>query len=600
MKLVKKKYNIFDIVRIPFKCSAGNTIAIILLKLFDGLIPILLINATAKFIDATKNVVLGIGSLKTVSGSAILLALVMAYPWVSKNILDFPKKKLILNIKETFRTEIVEKTAKLKYKYIENQDTWDLISRISKEPENRCVEGFFNFISMIEMIETIGLIFIKIFIYVWWAPLVILLCCIPLFIMSVKSGEEGYEAEKEVSKYERKSRYLGDVLKGRESVEERTMFSFADQINKKWYEQYNRSRKIQFKVNLKWFIRMKASGVATAIVSIVIAVILAKPTLKGNMTIGMFISILNGVFDLIQTMSWRMTYLIDQLANNKEYMKDLTKFVGLDETEGALDLPSKEKIKFNTIEFKNVSFKYPGTENYVLRNLSFKIDNGKHYALVGSNGSGKTTITKLITGLYDEYEGEILINEKNIREFSNSQLKQFSSVVYQDFSKYFVTFKDNIALGNINNMDKVSQEKSLAEVIDIMDLNDTVKNLPKGLKNNLGKIKEDGQDLSGGQWQRIAMARCIISDAELRILDEPTAALDPISESNIYEQFETISRGGTTIFISHRLGSTKLADEIYVLDNGEIKESGSFEELMSLNGIYANMYESQRSWYVNE
>ena len=270
----------------------------------------------------------------------------------------------------------------------------------------------------------------------------------------------------------------------------------------------------------------------------------------------------------------------------------------MEESEGALDEPSKKLLKLKTLEFKSVSFKYPGTENYILKDISFLIEEGKHYSVVGANGSGKTTITKLITGLYDEFEGEILINNKSIREYKQSELKELSSVVYQDFAKYAIKFKDNIALGNVSTLNEKVNEKYIETSIDILDLNDLVKKFPNGLNTILGKIKDNGVDISCGQWQRLAMARSIISPASLRILDEPTAALDPISESQVYEQFNEISKGNTTIFISHRLGSTKLANEILVIGDGTIVESGSHDKLMKKNGLYAKMYESQRSWYL--
>ena len=170
------------------------------------------------------------------------------------------------------------------------------------------------------------------------------------------------------------------------------------------------------------------------------------------------------------------------------------------------------------------------------------------------------------------------------------------SIVNQDFAKYYITVRDNIALGDVNHIESDSDWR-VNRAIDQVGLAAAVEKLPQGIHTPLGKIKADGQDVSGGEWQRIAMARAIANPAPLRILDEPTAALDPVSESELYQEFERISRGKTTIFISHRLGSTKLADEIFVIDEGRVLEQGTHQELIALNGEYARMYESQRSWY---
>ena len=218
----------------------------------------------------------------------------------------------------------------------------------------------------------------------------------------------------------------------------------------------------------------------------------------------------------------------------------------------------------------------------------------KHYALVGKNGAGKSTITKLLTGLYPEYEGEIYVNGKELRSYGMSEIKTIFSVVYQDFARYAVPVRDNILLGDVAHM-KTADIESIVKKSGIFDIVDGLK---KGLDTPLGKIDEEGQEISGGQWQRIAIARSLISQAPVRILDEPTAALDPVMESRIYQEFEKLMQDKTTIFISHRLGSTKMADEILVIDGGKIAERGTHDELINRKGIYANMYKSQRSWYL--
>lgn len=338
-------------------------------------------------------------------------------------------------------------------------------------------------------------------------------------------------------------------------------------------------------------------GIVTAIVSIVILCIFLKPLSEGNLTIGVFISIGYGIIDLVNEMTWRLSLDIEEISKNIEYFMDIRKFFDLEEEEDILCLPTNT-VELQSLEFKNLSFKYLGTENYIFKNLNLKIENGKHYAIVGANGSGKTTLTKLITGLYKDFEGDILINEKSIREYSSAEIKGLTSVVYQDFARYSISVKDNIALGNINLINKEILAEVIEEAIETIDIGDKINSLKDGINTKLGKLKEDSVDLSGGQWQRIAMARSIISDAQLRILDEPTSALDPVSESKVYENFERISKNRTTIFISHRLGSTKLANEIFVIENGTLVESGSHDKLMNLEGVYAKMYESQREWYA--
>ncbi|MCM1540648.1 MAG: ATP-binding cassette domain-containing protein, partial [Blautia sp.] len=257
----------------------------------------------------------------------------------------------------------------------------------------------------------------------------------------------------------------------------------------------------------------------------------------------------------------------------------------------------------------HVTFRYPGTDADILKDFSMKLERGRHYAIVGENGAGKTTLIKLLTGLYREYEGEILYNGVEMRTFPREEWFRIFSCVFQDFARYYLSVEENICLG-MGGMDfeeeesperrreRISRMESAAVQLDIHD--HIMQNLKNGYQTRLGKLDEDSTDLSGGQWQRVAMARALMNDAPLLLLDEPTAALDPISESRLYEEFGQISRNRTTIFISHRLGSIRLSDHIFLLKDGCVREQGSHEELMKLQGVYAQMYETQQGWYNKE
>lgn len=595
MRLESKNYNAGDIIKIPFKFAPAQATLIAIQKLLDGLVPTLQILATAKFLDIAILIFKQEKDIKDIVMPLLFVILLLAYDWISTQLSKFAEVQIKNRLRGEFRVNIVEKIATLRYKYIESQDSWDLISRVIKEPEVQCTNAYISSLDMIAMILKITGILVVLFIQVWWSAVLIVLISVPLFFIALKSGKETYEANREVEKNKRKVKYLEEVLNGREAVEERTLFGYSDKINNQWHKEFETARKHELKVSLKWYINMKTGGVIIAILSVLIVLILIGPVTSGILSIGMFMSIVNSVFELIQYLAWSLPEYGDNLAKNKEYLVDLTNFLKLEGDEGYLLRPAKEVSKLKSLEFRNVSFKYPGTEKYILKDMSFVIEEGRHYAFVGANGAGKTTITKLITGLYEDFEGEILINGKSIKTYRQDQLKAMCSVVYQDFARYCISFRDNILLGDINSFDNLD---NMNKAIETVELQEVVGGLPLGISSNLGKIKNDGVDLSGGQWQRIAMARGIVSSASIRILDEPTAALDPISESNVYEKFEEISRGQTTIFISHRLGSTKIADEIFVIGDGAIVESGSYEELMKRNGVYTKMYESQRSWYI--
>lgn len=594
MKLEKKKYNILDIIRIPLIYSSIEAILVGIKYILDGIIPILQVLVTAKFLDIAIQIFNHKKQFDDIIKPIIFMIVLLSYVWFSKNISEYLEICMSNKLRRTFRVDLIEKVASLKYKYIENENSSNLISRVMKEPEVQCSDAYILILDMVQLIIEVMGILIILFSKVWWSAVLIVLISIPLFKLSLKSGSEIYETNRKVEGNKRRAKYLLEVLNNREFVEERELFQYSKDINKDWFEQFEISRKSELKVSVKWFINMKLGGAIISILSIVIVFILIFPVVEGKITIGFFISIVNSIFSLINYMAWTLPQYGDNLAQNKEFLADLSEFMFLDENPEYLSIPSKERVNLKKLEFKNVFFKYPGTKNYILKDLSFVIEGGKNYAFVGSNGAGKTTITKLITGLYEEFEGEILINDQSIKIYNQEELKSMFSVVYQDFARYCISVKDNILLGDVSN--DISSEK-LYIAINNMDLNESIEKINNGLDSNLGKIKIDGVDLSGGQWQRIAMARSIINCASLRILDEPTAALDPISESNIYEKFYKISKNSTTIFISHRLGSTKLADKIFVMEDGKIVESGSYKNLIANDGVYAKMYESQRSWY---
>jgi ATP-binding cassette subfamily B protein len=594
MILAAKAYNEQDYVKIPFRTSAVYTILIILDSILNAILPSLQILATASFVDTAVDI-LNNGGKDRIYLPLLMLMLLVSYSWVSKMLIGFVNTRMKMRLGEEFRTAVTEKRSKLEYRHIENNETWDLISRAAKDPQDRIFNGFSILLRMANMVIGIVSILLVLATQVWWAALAIIAFSVPLFFVSLKSGKLDYEAFKEANKHTRRADYLQTVLSGRDNVEERSLFRYTQKISDKWYERYESARKITTRASAINFVRMKGSSIIVILICILIAGVLLIPLNSKLITIGMFMGLVNASFSLVQMMSWELSYVTREIANNKEYLKDLSAFSKLEETQGAADLPDKAMggLQLKSIEFKDVKFQYPGTDIYILNGLSFYMAGDRHYAFVGVNGAGKTTITKLLTGLYPEFEGEILINGKSIREFSASQLKGLFSVVYQDFAKYYITLRDNIALGNVNG----ARDDEVAAALAVIDLTDEVSKLEKGLDTPLGKILEGGTDLSGGEWQRVAIARSLVSKAPVHILDEPTAALDPVAESKVYELFGRISKDKMTIFITHRLGAAKLADEILVLKDGKIAEQGSHDRLMEENGIYAEMFEAQRSWY---
>ncbi|MFR4051748.1 MAG: ABC transporter ATP-binding protein, partial [Clostridium perfringens] len=310
----------------------------------------------------------------------------------------------------------------------------------------------------------------------------------------------------------------------------------------------------------------------------------------GNFT--MYFSTINGFGD------W-MKGILDDLAHIKAqnmYLDDMREFLEIksEDKEKTRDIPIDSSYE---IEFKNVSFKYPKTDKYIYKNLSLKIKKGQRLAIVGINGAGKTTFVKLLCRLYEPTSGEILINGINIKDFSKEEYYKILSVVFQDIKTFAFTVAENVSLESLEDVDR---EKVL-QCIEKAGVGDKINSLQKGIDTSLLKILDgEGVELSGGENQKLALARALYKNGKIVILDEPTSALDAVAEYNIYKGFDELIGDKTAIYISHRLASTKFCDVIAFFENGEIVEYGTHEELLKKNGKYSDMFNIQAQYYKEE
>ena len=596
----RKKYGIYDVLRLTFHVSPICVLLHLLLSVVHAVMPTAAMAlATANFVDTATAILQGGRAHDDIYIPLILLLAVMGIFTTIGSVTQLISARISLKLQQKLKPAIVEINAALDFKHIENAESWELISRVSRDPVTSVMEGFSAIMQFLQIIVCIVSVLILIVTQVWWAALIIIAFSTPMIWLSIRAGKKNYQAGRDAEKFNRRTDYLNEVLTGRDAIDERTLFGYVNDVNKRWYEQYEAGRKLQLKVTARMFVITKGSSLILALVAILIAFTLIGSVISGELSAGMFMGIMSAVFGMVQQLGWQMSGSLENISKVREYMKDLTEFIELQDTgtvesSPCLEEPDAEPVELKSLEFIDVSFKYPSGDRLILNGLSFKLEPGKHYAFVGKNGAGKTTITKLLTGLYTEYEGEIQINGKELRKYPASTIKAMFSVVYQDFARYYIPFKDNIMLGDI--VGDVTEEK-LKSISAQAGLEEIIKELKNGMDTPLGKIVEDGQDISGGEWQRIAIARSLISRAPVKMLDEPTAALDPISESRVYSEFEKLMQGKTTVFISHRLGSTKLADEILVIDDGKIIERGTHDDLMDEEGQYAEMFETQREWY---
>lgn len=311
--------------------------------------------------------------------------------------------------------------------------------------------------------------------------------------------------------------------------------------------------------------------------------------IAGTITVGMVLRYAQAIFQACMSVSASIRLAgefrtdVGRIASTLEYLN-----LEAEKTKG----DSFTEMTKGVIEFRNVSFRYPGTKELVLDHVSLKIEPSEKIAVVGKNGSGKTTLVKLLCRLYEPEEGEILWNGKNIREYDLREWQKIFAIVFQDYSLLSLTLWQNVAASEQYEVERAK------EVLQLAGFGERLNKLKKGLETVVyPEYEQDGVSFSGGEEQKIAIARAIYKGGQICILDEPTAALDPVSESRVYESFDEIVKGKTAVYISHRLSSCKFSDRIFVLDNGKIAESGTHEALLSQNGLYAQLWQAQAQYY---
>jgi len=317
-------------------------------------------------------------------------------------------------------------------------------------------------------------------------------------------------------------------------------------------------------------------------------------TITGVLSIGT-LTFLSGAIQQASSNIQQIFSTVSSIADQALFLTDLIAFFEMRPTIASKPnaLPAPRPITHG-FEFRNVSFRYPGSSRLILNGLNFHFHPGERVALIGENGQGKTTIVKLLTRLYDPVEGQVLLDGIDLREYNLEDLYREIGVIFQDFMRYEMTARENIATGRIERIDDLpllhqSARKSMADEV--------ISKLPYGYEQMLGRRFDGGIDLSGGEWQKVALARAYLREAQLLILDEPTAALDARSEYEVFKRFAELTAGKMALFISHRFSTVRMADRIVVLENGRIAEDGDHEQLTHLGGRYAEMFELQAASY---
>ncbi len=435
---------------------------------------------------------------------------------------------------------------------------------------------------------------ISIMVFSPWLMLLLIAGVIPAFLGESHFALLGYAKNFRQTPVRRQLDYLRVLGGSKEAAKELKLFGLRNFLR----ERFTRLSDEIYKENVD-LSRLKL--VAGSLLSVVgtagyysAYVFVVWRTVAGSLTIGQLI-FLTGAIQQASSNIQQIFSTLAAIGDQALFLTDLLAFFEMQPTIRSKPnaLPAPRPI-VQGIEFRNVSFRYPGNSRLVLDRINFQLHPTERLALIGENGEGKTTIVKLMTRLYDPAEGQILLDGVDLREYNLEDLHREIGVIFQDFMRYEMTARENVAVGRIeeiNNLDllRVAASKSMAE--------DVIDRLPGTYEQMLGRRFEQGVDLSGGEWQKVALARAYLRDAQLLILDEPTAALDARSEFEVFRRFAELTAGKMALFISHRFSTVRAADRILVLANGKIAEEGTHDQLARLGGRYAEMFEMQASSY---
>lgn len=509
-------------------------------------------------------------------------------PWISKGI---SAKIRYAMVPET-KTRIVRKKASMTYICHESAEVSDLFAGMDEpydfiwlcwQSGTAVVSSVLGIAGLLLYIAQIG----------WIAAGVFAAAVIPVIIVSVRSGNTYYDTWARTAGFRRRCRDLKEVLTNRKYAQEKLLFGYHDELLRRWKQNYETVRTDSVKEELKGAKRVTACGMLLCVVILGLMLYMVRALVDGSIGLGMVISVISVFPAFLSQVVVTLSNQLNTLSRAHKQVCAFDAIMALPDEEDAFEIPLSE-CTFERIVFEDVSFRYPSSEAWILRHVSFEIKRGQHYALVGVNGAGKTTLIKLLMRLYRATEGRILVDGKDICELPRRRVMGLVSALFQDYARYAQTAGDNIGIGDMNS---ISDREAIKTCARLSGASAWIEKFDEGYETMLSSIFEGGVDLSGGEWQKIAIARLLHAKTPIKILDEPTAALDPFSEMEIYRGFQKIMQGTTTLTISHRLASCRYADIIFVLNRGHISEQGTHEQLMESGGLYAQMYQAQREMY---
>ena len=577
--------DLFRAMLLIWRAGKGMAIVNVTLQFFQALLPIVSLYYIKLLVEliAGGNKISFDRILPVIIGFCIVQFLLAAANQFSTYINALQQQKISDYVSEL----VLNKAVNVDMEYYENPDYHDSLHLAQQQSQYRIPQLVTNINSF--LLNSLMLVFLIGFFFTlqWFYALLFMLLSIPLAAIKWYYSYRLYWLDKKFVPMEREANYLHEILTGVNYAKEVRAFGFADFFIQKFKNIrsaiYSGKKKLQLKLNRYSLI---AQVIETSVM-VIIFLMLAKNAWMGEITLGVFVIYIQG-FQRLQNASKNFLQSFIQIFQQRLFLKDLFLFFDIksNSLEAGNPFPAINKGLF----VDNLSFAYPQTTKTVLHNISITCEPGKIIAIIGENGSGKSTLVKLLARLYDIQSGNIKIDGLDIKTISSDTFKANTFFLFQDFEKYFFTIEENITLagGNKKNTADIQHAAALAGA------NEFINDLPDNYQTRLGRIFQKSEQLSGGQWQKLALARMFYKNAQIIILDEPTSSIDAIAENELFTNLKKYAAGKIVILISHRLYNLKIADNIYVMKDGKVEEEGSFDKLISQKGIFKQMFDNQK------
>ena len=590
------------VLHLVWSTSAVLTVMLGLLSLAQGFMPAVTVTISGLVIDSVVRAI----RIQSITPIWLPVVLQLGAALASSLLSTFSntvQQLLQEQVANRVQLDILKKANTLDLAFFENPESYDKIRQAANQSSYQPVTMISQTFDLGRTIVTLLTLIFLLLHLAWWLAIVALIVPIPAFFSSTRYGWRGYQLMRRQSPERRLMAYFVTLMTTDTYNKEIKLFNLGDFFTGKFWrlatDLYKQDKKLLLR---RYFTNFAWSGL-TIVANSAIYFYIALQAVLGRISLGgltlytqtavqvgqNFQGLLNGI-----SSTYENTLYVNTLFEFLEYSPRIVP------PPNPRPLDSAVEVEGLGIEFRDVSFTYPGKDpetQAALKHVSFTIRAGEAVALVGRNGAGKTTLVKLLTRLYDPDEGEILIGGRNIKEYDLRELREQVGVIFQDYVNYYMTAQENIGVGRV---DKIEQRELVMSAARKSGANAVIEQLPHGYDTMLGRwfkdLKESTQ-LSGGEWQKIALARAFMRDARILVLDEPTSALDAQAEHEVFTHFRLLTQGKTAVFISHRFSTVRLADRIFVIENGSILESGSHRELIALHGRYAELFDLQAEAY---